>query len=320
MPATPAATRAFAEKFSAAPGWFREAPALGATVSSVGVGTYLGPATDAADDEYAEAVARAISLGANVVDTAANYRWGRSEAAVGRGLLASGVPAEAVVVSTKGGYLPGDASWFAREVVRPGHARLDDLVAGCHCIAPGYLRWQLARSLEKLKVNSVTFYYLHNPEQQLDEVDRAEFARRMRDAFAALEGEADAGRLAFYGTATWNGYRVPADAPDHLDLAELSALARDVAGERHRFRALQLPFNLAMREAAEAPTQRGRPLLDVAREAGFFVMASASLSQGRLSPARAALHFVRSTPGVTVALCGMRRRAHVEENLALIDK
>jgi aryl-alcohol dehydrogenase-like predicted oxidoreductase len=62
------------------------------------------------------------------------------------------------------------------------------------------------------------------------------------------------------------------------------------------------------------------------------VFASASLLQGRLAQglpreitrhlagldtdAQRALQFVRSTPGVTTALVGMRRREHVEENLA----
>lgn len=39
------------------------------TVSSLGVGTYLGPETDAADDEYVEAMTKALAVGVNVLDT-----------------------------------------------------------------------------------------------------------------------------------------------------------------------------------------------------------------------------------------------------------
>ncbi|HYE66347.1 MAG TPA: hypothetical protein VD966_12240, partial [Pyrinomonadaceae bacterium] len=34
--------------------------------------------------------------------------------------------------------------------------------------------------------------------------------------------------------------------------------------------------------------------------------------------AQTAIQFVRSTPGITTALVGMSRRAHVEENLQLV--
>jgi aryl-alcohol dehydrogenase-like predicted oxidoreductase len=62
-------------------------------------------------------------------------------------------------------------------------------------------------------------------------------------------------------------------------------------------------------------------------------MASASILQGRLShqlptaigealrglhsDAQRAIQFVRSTPGITTALVGMKSVAHVEHNLAL---
>jgi len=36
---------------------------------------------------------------------------------------------------------------------------------------------------------------------------------------------------------------------ESLQLGEIEQLARDIAGEAHRFRFVQLPFNLAMTEA-----------------------------------------------------------------------
>lgn len=60
-------------RFFPGPGHFRkfptEVPGVGElTVSSLGLGTYLGPETDAADQEYQEAVARSLPLGINVFD------------------------------------------------------------------------------------------------------------------------------------------------------------------------------------------------------------------------------------------------------------
>src|SRR5919199_1494134 len=55
-------------------------------LSSIGIGTYLGEADEATDERYAEAIARAVELGVNVIDTAANYRFQRSERSIGTAL------------------------------------------------------------------------------------------------------------------------------------------------------------------------------------------------------------------------------------------
>lgn len=68
----------------------------GTTVPAIGLGTW--PMDDA---QAEQAVADALDLGYRLVDTATNYR---NETGVGRGIAASGVPREEVVVTTK---LPG---------------------------------------------------------------------------------------------------------------------------------------------------------------------------------------------------------------------
>jgi len=345
--ATAEGTAAYRARFAAVlpPAHFRDLG--GVSLSSIGLGTYLGEPDPETDRLYREAVTRAVGLGCNVIDSAINYRFQRSERAVGealRALFADGsVRREEVVVATKGGYLPFDGgspadprAYFTETFVRPGVARPEDLVAGCHCMTPAYLRHQLRQSLENLGLTCVDIYYLHNPEQQLDEVPRAEFARRMRAALAALEEEAAAGRLRVYGTATWNGYRVPPAAEGHLSLQEMVGLAREVAGEDHHFRVIQLPLSLAMPEALTHATQalEGHqvPALAAAARLGIYTMASASLLQSRLTrgmppflgevlggletDAQRALQFVRSAPGLGTALVGMKQEGHVLENLA----
>ncbi|GHH14888.1 aldo/keto reductase [Streptomyces lanatus] len=68
----------------------------GTTIPGIGLGTW--PMDDA---QAEQAVADALALGYRLVDTATNYR---NETGVGRGIAASGVPREEVVVTTK---LPG---------------------------------------------------------------------------------------------------------------------------------------------------------------------------------------------------------------------
>jgi aryl-alcohol dehydrogenase-like predicted oxidoreductase len=315
---------------------------LGRTLSSLGLGTYLGKDDEAADRGYQEAIVAAVQGGINVLDTAVNYRHQHSERAIGaalRELAAAGVRREEVVLATKGGYVPASdpETYFEKEIMERGLARAVDLVAGCHSIAPGYVQHQLELSLQNLGVETVDVYYLHNPEQQLEEVARDEFLARMRAAFEVLEKAVAEGRIGAYGTATWNGYRVESEEPGALSLESLVELARDVAGDGHHFRLVQLPLNIAMVEAFGNPTQsvggQRMPLLAAAAHLGVTVMTSASILQGRLArlpptlrdalptlptDAQRSLQFARSVPGVTTALVGMSRAAHVAENLEVM--
>ncbi|KRT71707.1 MAG: hypothetical protein XU13_C0039G0011 [Candidatus Rokubacteria bacterium CSP1-6] len=345
--ATPDGTDAYRRRANAAPEHFRAFG--GCWLSSVGIGTYLGAEDSATDELYRNALTRALELGLNVVDTAVNYRHQRSERVIGQALSAligkGALRREEIVVATKGGFIPFDGSmptnpgaYFTETYLRPGIIRPDDVVAGCHCMTPAYLADQLERSRRNLGLETVDVYYVHNPETQLQEVDRPELLKRIRDAFTFLESAASDGKIGCYGTATWNGYRQPPAARDYLSLAELEKIARDVAGDKHRFRVIQLPYNLAMGEAFTLGNQPvdGEAVspLEAARRLGIYVMVSASVYQGQLSrnlppvlgehlpglstDAQRAIQFARSTPGVGTALVGMKRVAHVEENAALV--
>ena len=142
------------------------------------------------------------------------------------------------------------------------------------------------------------------------------------------------GHIGAYGLATWNGFRAKPSEPEYLSVEAVLEAARDVAGDRHHLRALQLPLNFQMLEALGRANQPGdRSLLEAAAEHGLSVLASAPLLQARvlgrlpvalqarfaagMTDAQRALQFVRSLPGLTAALAGMARPAHVDENLAL---
>src|SRR6185503_17696584 len=126
-------------------------------------------------------------------------------------------------------------------------------------------------------------YYIHNPESQLGEVSEEEFHSRLRAAFAALEQARADGRLKFYGAATWNGFRVPAGSSGYHSLERMITLAREVGGEDHGFRFIQLPFNLAMPEALTLANQtlngQHASTLEAAAGLGVTVMSSASIFQ-----------------------------------------
>ncbi len=342
--ATDEGTARFRNRHPDLPDHFRRAQGL--WLSSIGIGTYLGQPTPQADADYINAVTRAIALGCNVIDTASNYRFQRSERAVGTALKqlfdSGAVTRDEIVIATKGGYIPFDGDYprdpnrYIREtLIEPGLVTADEIVEG-HCLSPRFIRSQLEQSLHNLGVDRIDIYYIHNPEGQLESIPRTEFRDRLRRAFATLEDAVEEGLIQFYGTTTWNGYRVPPSATEYLSIDDVLTLAREVSGLQHRCRFIQLPYNLAMLEAITARNQRAADemmsILEAAERFGLNVMCSASLLQGRLlgqlsdalrdqfdgliTDAQRCLQFVRSTPGVTTALAGMSHVYHVDENMA----
>jgi len=312
-------------------------------LSSLGLGTYLGQASDAVDAAYMEAGKAFFAAGGTVFDTAANYRNGRSERALGA--VFKGLRRDDFFVSTKAGYIPmpdgdpdeGPRAWFHRVLEQPGILSVDDLVDGCHAMTPKYLAHQLDISLDALGIETLDLFHLHNPEQQLAHLGVEPFYAMIGRAFEACERFVAAGKIRAYGVATWNGFRVPPGQAGHLSLARLLAAATSAGGRDHHFRWLQLPLNLAMPEAFLAPTQlldgTAMTPLEAAQASGLSVQTSASIMQARIlgqlpdgfaealglhTPAQAALQFTRSCPGVTVALCGMGHTAHVAENAAVL--
>ena len=346
--ATTAATAQYGKRFAgtAAAGHFRDAQKL--SVSSIGIGTYLGQPDDKTDAGYVASVVASVENGINVIDTAINYRFQRSERNVGAALaqLAQrGFSREEVVLCTKGGYLTPDRAmpsdpneYFYREYIQAGIFKPDEIVQGSHCMTPRFLENQLGRSLGNLGVESIDVYYLHNPETQLSEVSRPDFMERVRDAFIYLESAVAEGKIQFYGMATWDGFRQEASTREALQLTEIEQLARDIAGELHHFRFVQLPFNLAMTEALTLGNQsvgdERKTVMEAASELGVTLVASAALLQGQVarnlppfvaqalglrSDAERALQFVRSSPGITTALVGMSQAEHVKTNAHLVS-
>ena len=314
-------------------------------MSSIGMGTYLGNYDDATDRQYHEAVVRAVESGCNVIDSAINYRLQRSERSIGTALKeleTKGYVRDEIVIATKGGFIPYDGAppadqkrYIEDTIIKSGLAAAADIVGGCHCMTPKYLSNQLELSLRNLDVECIDIYYVHNPETQLGRISREEFDNRLLRAFEMLEQAVAAGKIRMYGAATWNAFRNDANTKDYLALAYVVSLAEKAGGKNHHFKVIQLPLNLGMSEALSNTNQQiGEKmftLLGAAQSLGIIVMCSTSVLQGQLTrnlPAiiadtfeglqtdsQRALQFVRSTPGVTTALVGMKRLEHVDENL-----
>lgn len=319
----------------------------GGTVSSIGIGTWMGDFSAATDNMYVETLVHAANRGINLFDTAINYRCMKAERAVGeavRRLTASGTPREALMVSTKGGYISNDAAdprnreqYIREEYLAKGLISEQEARQG-HSLNPAYLRRSLEQSLEHLKLATVDLYYLHNPEEAAAAMTGDAFQELLTEAFRVLESAVQEGLIGCYGLATWDALRVAADHPRHLSLERAVAAARTAAGAgAHHLAAVQLPYNVRQTEAKSALTQMvaGNLMspLDAAAALGLYTFTSASALQGAaldkaqadklredapgLTVPMASLQMVRGTKGVGTALVGMRRVPHLEDALRL---
>jgi aryl-alcohol dehydrogenase-like predicted oxidoreductase len=229
-----------------------------------------------------EAALRAyLDRGGNLIDTSANYTDGLSEQLVGRVLKDTG--REHVVVVTKGGYIQGQNMALARRQPFPETVAYADGL--WHCIHPDFLSTQVRLSAERLQVDTIDVYLLHNPEYFLTEIahhrqptaaDHDEFYRRIREAFRFLEAQVQTGTIRWYGVSS-NHFAQPASEPAMTSVARCLDAAESVAPDHH-FAVVQLPVNLYECGGAFEGNTAGRSVLQFCREKGIGVLANRPLN------------------------------------------
>ncbi len=294
--ATPEATAARAAEFAAAgrPHGYALLGTTGLTVSRLGFGGYR---VDDEEPEHHDALASALLQGCLLIDTSTNYMDGGSERLVGSvlGELFRGgqLSREQVVVVSKIGYVQGQNLALAQEREAAGRPfpEMVKVMEECwHCIHPEFLQDQLTRSLDRLELETLDVCLLHNPEYFLSEgarrggkdlaVVRQEFYRRLRDAFAFLESQVAAGRIAWYGVSSNTAAARP-DDPEATSLSRMLEAAAGAGGPEHHFHILQVPLNLFESAAAFQPNTGpgdASTVLALAAERGMGVLVNRPLN------------------------------------------
>lgn len=294
---------------------------------------------------YIEGVKQAIRSGINLIDTASNYRYGQSEKEIGEALVELGdeVKREELIICSKGGFIQLDYpfpenpyTWIKENVVEAGLAKEDDIELDQHCMTPDFLEWSCKRSIENIGVDSLDIYYLHNPEMQILKLGKKDFYKQIEKVFERFEKLADEGLFKTYGVAVWNGFTSEND--ELISLEKLVEIAKKVGGDNHRFKYIQLPFNMGKTNAYTSLTQKVNnqecSIINAAYKLGIGVISSSSLLQMNLfkksftaetgvvlddtmtlkSDIQLALQFVRSTPGIVSSLFGSKAPVHIKEN------
>ena len=316
------------------------------TLSNVGMGTYLGNADDATDELVKNSVIQSILGGINVIDTAINYRSQKAERSVGRAISElisqEKISRDQIFISTKNGYVTNDADikqdfweYVKNEYASKGVVNEGDITSGYHCMTVPYLDDQLTRSMNNLGLECIDLMYLHNAvEGQIKDTSKEKFLERLQSAFAFYEQKRAEGKIRYYGMATWECFRVMPDNPQYLSLQDTVNMARNIGGEHHGFRFIQIPYNMYYDQALLAKNQvfdgEQISILESATRLGIGVFTSVPLMQGRLlnpgampefgdlKPSHRALQFIRSSPGVIAPLVGQKSSTHVSENLEIM--
>jgi aryl-alcohol dehydrogenase-like predicted oxidoreductase len=234
----------------------------GLTVSACGFGSYR---VDYRVAEHFEAMEYALGSGINLIDTSSNYSDGGSEILIGKALQKFN--REEIVIVSKGGYIQGKNYETAQKRKGEGnpYPEVVEYSRGLwHSTHPEFLKDQIALSLERMELETIDVYLLHNPEYFLDSPGAKnlnpdelihEYYRRIKNAFEYLETEVDKGRIACYGISS-NSFVKESDDPTFTSLEECVNAANEIKNDNH-FYVIQFPLNLYETGAVSIKNQAG---------------------------------------------------------------
>ena len=316
--------------------------------SSLGIGTYLGRLTAEDDRDLENAVYHSLKSGAvNVIDTAINYRSMKSEKNIGHAIKRliedKIISRDQVFISTKNGYITNDGDYPTIDVLEYMHKMYisqgiidsKDISSGYNVLNPNYIRRCIDKSLTNMQLETIDLVYIHNAyESWFQDISRSEFNEKIRRVFQVYEEYRSQNKIRYYGMATWTCFRLPRNEEGYLSLEDMVRIAEDVAGKDHGFRFIQLPYNLAYREAYSLRNQtvnsdNDLTILEACNKLNIGVFTSVPLLQAKLFDVKIPdylgidnqllkiVQITRSTPNVIAPLLGQKKLNHVKENIEL---
>lgn len=228
-------------------------------MSKVGFGAYR---VSVKSQEHREALRLALENKISLIDTSSNYTGGESEKLIGEVLKTSSY--RPLIVS-KAGYLQGENIELANQYSED----LVDISANLkHSIHPVFIEDQLYKSLERLSVECLDIFLLHNPEYYLktENSNKEEYYRRIALAFNKLEELVKKGKIKAYGISS-NVFVNPRTDHENTDLDTLFHIAKKI-NENNHFKYIQFPFNLIEMGALEREYD-GQNLIERANSYGL---------------------------------------------------
>lgn len=308
----------------------------------IGMGTHLGDFSDRHSQLYIEALTNGLENGINFIDTAINYRGMRSERDIGKVLhnlinIKGNIKREEIIISTKGGQIYGDIlcglkpmDYLEKVLIPNGILEREDVNIidnHRHTLNPKFYKISIELSMQNLGIETIDIHYIHNPEISLNVLGADMFYKRLKSLFEFYEEQVEMGNIRFYGMATWDAFIDDIQSRWYISLAKVVEIAKTVAGDKHHFKFIQLPYNKVNNLAAVKQNQELNGSyytpIQVANELGLNVTVSAplnqteNLNQNELSP-KEMIKYVASTKGVYAMMIGMKTKKHIMENMKFI--
>lgn len=209
---------------------YRALGKTGLRVSAIGLGTmvhagHFGPMKDA---ESLSAIEAALDLGVNFIDTSDAYGAGYSETQLGQALKGK---RDRVIIATKGGNI----------MVGPNRGKRN--------FGPDYISRVMDESLQRLQVDTIDLYQLHNPTVEVIEHGAV---------WEVLERAKQAGKIRHYGVS-------------------INTMEEGIAAVKDgRAETIQVEYNLLAQEPAEK-------IFPSAHQANIGIIARVPLRRGILT-------------------------------------
>ncbi|MBN1406947.1 MAG: aldo/keto reductase [Calditrichaceae bacterium] len=258
------ATKELSEKYSELT--YNPMGNTGLLCSQAGFGSYR---VQKAIPAHKEALEHALLNGINLIDTSTNYGDGGSEELIGKVIkkliAAHKINRDQIIVTSKAGYIQNRNFQESQNRKRENNPWPDLVEYGPdieHCIHPEFLEDQLNKSINRLQLETIDFYLLHNPEYYLSwahEVGiplteaRQTYYQRISQSFNYLEKEAAKGRIQYYGISS-NTFPGHTDEHNFTCLETIWHIANNIS-TKHHFRAVQMPMNLIEYQAVTTINQ-----------------------------------------------------------------
>jgi aryl-alcohol dehydrogenase-like predicted oxidoreductase len=292
---------------------YRKFGRTGWMVSEIGYGMWgMGGWTGSEDEESLESLQHAVDLGCNFFDTAWAYGDGHSESLLGRLVRAN--PDKRLYTASK--IPPKNRKWPSRR-----EFSLDD------CFPPDYIREYVHRSLENTGLDQLDLIQFHTWEDHW--IDDPRWVTALEDL--KREGAIQAAGISINRWEPWNGVR--AVRSGLVDAVQVIYNIFDQNPEDELFPACQeMEVAVIARVPFDEGTLTGSLTVESTWPEGdwrnsYFVPENLRQSVERaeqlkplvpagMTMAEMALRFILNNPVVSTIIPGMRKRRHVESNLA----
>ena len=305
--ATSQVTQAFADRLNAQnPSFeanaYRRLTGTDLITSKIGYGTYR---VHDQNEAHVETLESAIEAGCNLIDTSSNYTDGGSETLIGvvlqKMISASKIQREEIILVSKVGYMQGQNLEQAQQREASGNPweEVVKYMEGCwHCIHPDFLIDQWTRSTDRLGLETIDVYLLHNPEYFLSDAKNRsslsswdttqdEFYDRVYRAFVQMEQFVADGKIRYYGISsnTFPSSQTDFEYVSLNRIHEAAARAAETVYGDHavsHFKVIQLPYNLleseALTEANNEINGKRGTVLEAAQSLGLGVLVNRPLN------------------------------------------